>query len=62
MIIIGIPHDRENYFMADGDLAFMLEQAGFLAKYLDDNYVKYFKLNNKLKKFLESKGALIDGK
>ena len=30
MIIVGIPHDRENYFMADGDLAFMLEQAGFL--------------------------------
>ena len=36
MVIIGAPFDRENYFMADGDLAFMLEQAGFLAKYLDE--------------------------
>lgn len=61
MIIIGIPRDIENYLMADGELAFMLEQAGFLAKYLDDDYVKYFKLNNKLKKFLESKGALNNG-
>lgn len=58
MIIIGTPRDINNYFMADGELAFMLEQAGFLAKYLDDGYVKYFKLNNKLKKFLESKGAI----
>lgn len=56
MIIIGVPKDIQNYFMADGELAFMLEQEGFLAKYLDDGYVKYFKLNNKLKKFLESKG------
>lgn len=61
MIIIGTPHDIENYFMADGELAFKLEQAGFLAKYLDDGYVKYFKLNNKLKKFLESKGAINNG-
>lgn len=60
MVIIGAPFDRENYFMADGDLAFMLEQAGFLAKYLDDDFVKYFKLNNKLKKFLMSKGVEID--
>ncbi len=60
MVIIGTPFDRENYFMADGDLAFMLEQAGFLAKYLDDDFVKYFKLNNKLKKFLMSKGVEID--
>ena len=58
MIIIGTPKDINNYFMADGELAFMLEQAGFLPKYLDDGYVKYFKLNNKLKKFLESKGAI----
>lgn len=60
MVIIGTPFDRENYFMADGDLAFMLEQAGFLAKYLDDDFVKYFKLNNKLKNFLMSKGVEID--
>lgn len=60
MIILGTPRDRENYFMADGNLAFLLEQGGFLPKYLDDGYVKYFKLNNKLKKFLESEGVIIN--
>ena len=60
MIILGTPRDRENYFMADGDLAFFFFFFGFLPKYLDDGYVKYFKLNNKLKKFLESKGVIIN--
>lgn len=60
MVIIGMPYDRKNYFMADGELAFMLEQAGYLPKYLDEGYVKYFKLNNKLKKFLKSKGVKLD--
>ena len=35
MIIIGTPHDLENYFMADGDLILELERAGFHAKYMD---------------------------
>lgn len=51
MIIIGTPNDLENYFMADGDLIWELERAGFRAKYMDED-VQYFKLNNKLKKYL----------
>ena len=52
MIIIGTPNDLENYFMADGDLAFQLHQKGFIPKYEDEGCL-YFKLNNKLKKYLE---------
>lgn len=52
MIIIGTPVDIENYFMADGDLIWELERAGFRAKYMDED-VQYYKLNNKLKKYLE---------
>lgn len=55
MVIIGTPHDLENYFMADGDLAFQLHQKGFIPKYEDDGCL-YFKLNNKLKKYLEKIG------
>ena len=51
MIIIGTPNDLENYFMADGDLIWELERAGFRAKYMDED-VQYFKLNNKLRKYL----------
>ena len=51
MVIIGTPNDLENYFMADGDLIWELERAGFRAKYMDED-VQYFKLNNKLKKYL----------
>lgn len=51
MIIIGTPNDLNNYFMADGDLIWELERAGFRAKYMDED-VQYFKLNNKLKKYL----------
>ena len=51
MIIVGTPNDLENYFMADGDLIWELERAGFRAKYMDED-VQYFKLNNKLKKYL----------
>ena len=51
MIIIGTPKDMENYFMADGALILELERAGFRAKYMDED-VQYYKLNNKLKKYL----------
>lgn len=51
MIIIGTPNDLNNYFMADGDLILELERAGFHAKYMDED-VQYFKINNKLKKYL----------
>lgn len=56
MIILGTPRNIEEYFMADGDLAFQLHQKGFIPKYEDDGCL-YFKLNNKLKKYLEKIGV-----
>lgn len=58
MIIIGTPNDLDNYFMADGDLIWELERAGFRAKYMDED-VQYFKLNNKLKKYLIKLGIKV---
>lgn len=58
MIIIGTPNDLDNYFMADGDLILELERAGFRAKYMDED-VQYFKLNNKLKKYLVKLGIKV---
>lgn len=58
MIIIGTPNDLDNYFMADGDLIWELERAGFRAKYMDED-VQYFKLNNKLKKYLFKIGIAV---
>lgn len=53
MVIRDIPHDIENYYMADDDVAFVLQQHGFQPKYIDGAVV-YFKLNNKLKKVLKN--------
>lgn len=55
MVIIGTPRvdEMSEYFMADGEIAFKLQQANFHPKYVDEDYVYYFKLNNKLKKYLE---------
>ena len=58
MIIIGTPNDLDNYFMADGDLIWDLERAGFRAKYMDED-VQYFKLNNKLRKYLVKLGIKV---
>jgi hypothetical protein len=58
MIIIGTPNDLDNYFMADGDLIWELERAGFRAKYMDED-VQYFKLNNKLRKYLVKLGIKV---
>ena len=58
MIIIGTPNDLDNYFMADGDLIWELERAGLRAKYMDED-VQYFKLNNKLKKYLVKLGIKV---
>lgn len=54
MIIIGVPRsdEIENYYMAEGSEILELERAGFHAKFMDGT-IQYFKLNNKLKKFLE---------
>ena len=51
MIIRGTPSAIDEYFMADGDIAFRLQQAGFKPVYIDDDVV-YFKKNKKLSKFL----------
>lgn len=53
MIIIGTPKTSEldNYYIADGDLAFRLHQAGFIPQYKDEDCL-YFKINNKLLKWL----------
>lgn len=52
MVIIGVPSNLADYFMADGDLAFRIHQAGFPPRYSDDD-VLYFRLSAKLKKWLE---------
>ena len=52
MIILGIPKNPEDYFIADDALAWELEQAGFLAKYLDED-AHYYKKNKKLLKYLK---------
>ena len=52
MVIIGTPSNPQDYFMADGDLAFRIHQAGFPPKCSDDG-VLYFRLSAKLKKWLE---------
>lgn len=58
MIIIGIPKvsELDQYYMADGDMAWLLHQRGFLPKYSDEGCF-YFKKNNKLIKFLEQMDA-----
>lgn len=55
MVIIGTPSNPKDYFMADGDLAFRIHQAGFPPRYSDDG-VLYFRLNAKLRKWLEDNG------
>ena len=58
MIILGIPKNPEDYFIADSALAWELDKAGFSAKYLDDD-AHYYKRNAKLLKWL-SKNNLVD--
>ena len=52
MIIIGTPRadEMDEYYMADGNMIWELEKAGFHARYIDGE-VQYYKLNTKLKKF-----------
>lgn len=52
MIILGIPKNPEDYFIADDALAWELDQAGFSAKYLDED-AHYYKKNKKLLKYLK---------
>lgn len=55
MIILGIPKNPEDYFIADSTLAWELDKAGFSAKYLDDD-AHYYKKSTKLLKWLEKNG------
>lgn len=53
MIIVGTPKASEldQYYVADGFIAFMLHQAGFIPKYKDEDCL-YFKINKKLLKWV----------
>lgn len=57
MIIRGTPKTEEfdNYYLADGNTAFQLQQRGFKPVYIDEDAV-YFKKNKKLLKALSSMG------
>lgn len=58
MIVLGVPKNIEEYYIADGEIAFMLHQAGFIPWY-KDNDALFFKKNNKLLKFLAKHGLEI---
>ena len=47
MVTMGVPKDMDSYYMADEQMAFILNQAGFHPRFMDEDVV-YFKLNNKL--------------
>ena len=51
MIIRGTPKDINNYYMADNETAFRIEQAGVKPQYIDYDAI-YFRITNKLKKVL----------
>ena len=56
MVIRDMPSDLEKYFMADGELAFEIQQAGIKPSYIDAGAV-YFKKSNRLKKMLKRLGV-----
>lgn len=58
MIVLGVPKNIEEYYIADGEIACMLHQAGFIPRY-KDNDALFFKKNNKLLKFLAKHGLEI---
>ena len=58
MVIIDVPTDLENYYIAEGEIAFLLHQKGFKPKYKSDGCL-YFFLTKKLKKFLEKNPQLL---
>lgn len=58
MIVLGVPKNIEEYYIADGEIAFILHQAGFIPRY-KDNGALFFKKNNKLLKFLANRGLEI---
>lgn len=55
MVIRGTPRNIEDYYIADTEVAFRLQQAGFKCVYIDDDAV-YFKKNKKLIQVLQKFG------
>ena len=56
MVIRDTPSDLEKYFMADGELAFEIQQAAIKPSYIDAGVV-YFKKSNRLEKLLKRLGV-----
>lgn len=52
MLILGAPKNISDYYMAEDDISFVLQQKGFRPMYKDED-IYYFKLNNKLVKALK---------
>lgn len=52
MLILGTPKNISDYYMAEDDISFILQQKGFHPMYQDED-IYYFKLNNKLVKALK---------
>ena len=55
MVIRGTPSNIEEYYIVDGDMAFILQQSGAKPSYIDYDAV-YFKKTNKLLKILKKLG------
>lgn len=49
MVIRDTPSDIEKYVMAEGELAFRLQQKGFVPEYMDFDAVYFLKTNKLLK-------------
>lgn len=58
MLILGKPKRINDYYMANNDEAVFLQTESFIPMYKDDDGVYYFKLNRKLKAFLEENGMV----
>jgi len=55
MIIRKTP--KGNYIKVDGETSLILNQNGFLPKYIDNNYVYYIR-NMDILKFMEKEGLI----
>lgn len=57
MVIRGTPKNIEDYYIADSEIAFKLQQAGIRSVYIDEDAV-YFKKNKKLIQVLQKFGIV----
>ena len=58
MLILGKPKRTDDYYTATNDEAVFLQTESFIPMYKDDDSIYYFKLNRKLKAFLEENGMV----